>query len=382
MTPARTEVPLMRLDHTDPAMMAELLEAVERVARAGAFILGPEVELFEAEFAVYCGVKHTVAVSSGTEALTLSLKAMEIGPGDEVIVPANSFIATAEAVTAAGATPRFADVDPDTQLVTAEQVEACLGPQVRAVIPVHLFGRPAEIAPIAELSRRHGLRLIEDAAQAQGAWDGERRVGTLADCACFSFYPSKNLGAWGDAGAITTSDAALADRVRLLRSHGERPRYHHHVPGATARMDSIQAAVLRVKLRRLDQDNQARRELARELDRALAAAAGESLRPPPAPAPGRDHVYHQYVVRCAERDRLREHLAARGVSTAIHYPVPIHRTPAYRRPGGPELPVCERLANTICSLPMFPSMTAAELGRVVDACATFTSADRTAAHAA
>jgi dTDP-3-amino-3,4,6-trideoxy-alpha-D-glucose transaminase len=348
--------------------MYELLGAVEGVALSAAFTLGDEVRAFEEEFAQFCGVGHAIGVASGTDALALSLRALGVGPGDEVIVPANSFIATAEAVSLCGATPRFADVDADTQLITAETLQAALGPRVRAVIPVHLFGRTVEIEPIAGIARERGLRVIEDAAQAHGAIYRERRVGSLADCGCFSFYPSKNLGAWGDGGAVTTDDAEFAEHLRLLRSHGERRRYEHVVPGATARLDAVQAAVLCVKLRRLDASNAARRRIARRLDEALA----ELFVIPPAPGRERDHVYHQYVIRHPARDELRDHLTSRGVQSAVHYPIPIHRTPAYATPGTPALPVAERLSTEICSLPMYPSMTASELDQIIDACTSFT----------
>lgn len=362
-------VPLTRLDNADPGLMEELLAAVADVARRAAFTLGEEVEAFEADFASYCEVPHAVGVSSGTEALVLCLRAMGLGSGDEVIVPANSFVATAEAVTLVSATPRFADVDADTQLLTAAHVEAALGPRVRAVIPVHLYGRTVDMEPILELARGRDLRVIEDAAQAHGARYQRARVGSLADCACFSFYPSKNLGAWGDAGAVTTGDAGLADRVRLLRSHGERPRYEHLLPGTTARLDALQAAVLRIKLARLDAVNEARRQLAAR----LRAAIGPDPLPPPEPPPGQDHVYHQFVVRCDERDALRSHLDACGVASGVHYPTPIHRSPAYANPAGPRLPTAERLSQTVCSLPIYATMTDLEVARVIEACQTFAS---------
>lgn len=348
--------------------MTDLLGAVERVARSGAFTLGPEVDAFEEEFASFCETDHAVGVSSGTEALVLSLRALGIGRGDRVLVPANSFIATAEAVSLVGATPQFVDVDRDTQVVDAGLIEAGLGPSVRAVIVVHLFGRTVDIAPILALAGEHGIPVIEDAAQAHGARYQGRRVGSLGDVGCFSFYPSKNLGGWGDGGAVTTSDADLAGRVRLLRSHGEHPRYHHAVPGTTARLDSIQAAVLRVKLTRLDEGNAARRAIARRLD---SAVAGTSVVGPPPPPPGRDHVYHQYVVRSDDRDALRLHLRRRGVASAIHYPTPIHRSPAYVNPATPSLIGSENLAKTICSLPIFPAMTNTDVDCVAEALRTF-----------
>jgi dTDP-3-amino-3,4,6-trideoxy-alpha-D-glucose transaminase len=357
-------VPLTRLDNADPELMHELLGAVEAVARRGAFTLGSEVERFEEEWASYCGVAHAVGVSSGTEALTLALRGLGIGAGDEVIVPANSFVATAEAVTLAGATPRFVDVDPGTALVTAELVGPAITARTRAVIPVHLYGRTAALAPIVRLAREAGIAIVEDACQAHGAHSDGRRAGAVGDCGAFSFYPAKNLGAWGDAGALVTDDPDLAARVRLLRAHGEGPRYHHSVPGTTARLDALQAAILRIKLRRLEDWNDRRRRAGAQL---TAALAGAPVRTPSPPAG--DHVFHQYVVTTGERDALRDHLTACGIATAIHYPVPIHRTEAYapvhaRR--GP-LPVAEELARSSCSLPIHPLLSAGEVERIADA---------------
>jgi dTDP-3-amino-3,4,6-trideoxy-alpha-D-glucose transaminase len=361
-------IPLTRMDNADPALMDELLATVERVARSAAFTLGAEVEAFEDEFAAYCGTRHAVGVSSGTEAIGLALRALGIGPGDEVIVPANTFIATAEAVTFAGATPVFVDVDPDTALVTAELIEPAIGPRTRCLIPVHLYGRTVDLDPILELARGAGLAVIEDACQAHGALLYGRRAGSMADCGVFSFYPSKNLGAWGDGGALVTDDAGLADHVQLLRSHGERPRYHHRMPGTTARLDALQAAILRVKLRRLEGWNAGRRRVAAALTEALA---GAPVRTPAPVGAGGDHVYHQYVVTAEARDELREHLAAQGVASAIHYPVPIHRTDAYASAATPALPVAEALAAQSCSLPMHPDMTGDDIGRVAEAVRAF-----------
>jgi dTDP-3-amino-3,4,6-trideoxy-alpha-D-glucose transaminase len=366
-------VPLTRLDNADPVLMDELLAAVERVARQAAFILGSEVEEFESEFAVYCETQEAIGVASGTDALALSLKALGVGPGDEVIVPSNTFIATAEAVTIAGATPRLVDVDPETHLITAAIVERAIGPRTAAVIPVHLYGRTVDMDPLLEVARRAGLAVIEDACQAHGARYRGRRVGSLGDCGCFSFYPAKNLGAWGDGGAVVTNSPELAAGVRLLRAHGENPRYHHHVAGFTSRLDAIQAAVLRVKLRRLDETNDMRRRIGAALTEALAAAP---VRTPTPAAEGTDHVFHQYIVESADRDRLREHLAGRGVGSGIHYPVPIHLSGAYEEleiPAG-SLPECERLAQAICSLPVFPGMSDEEILRVAAAVGSFAPA--------
>ena len=358
-------VPVMRLDNSDPALMEEMLAAVARVARSGAFSLGPEVESFETEFATYNDTAHSVGVSSGTEALVLALRALEIGPGDEVIVPANSFIATAEAVSLVGATPRPIDVDADTHLMTAAAIEAAVTPRTRCVIPVHLMGSTVDMDAVLAVAREHNLRVVEDTAQAHGALLRGKRVGTFGDIGCFSFYPTKNLGAWGDGGAIVTADDELADRVRLLRCHGERPRYHHQIVGTTARLDALQAAVLRIKLRELDSATDERRRLAA----AMRDGLGDTSVGLPSPAcDGADHVYHLFVVRTANRDGLREHLSAEGVSTAVHYPVPIHRVGAYAGLGlaAGSLPVAERLAGEICTLPLYPGMSEDEVARVVN----------------
>jgi len=357
------EVPLIRLDDADPALMEELLDAVRRVATTASFTLGAEVAAFEREWAAYCGVAHAVGVSSGTDALVLVLRALEIGPGDEVLVPANSFIATGEAVSLVGATPRFIDVDRRTALITAAHVEAAIGRRTRCVIPVHLYGRTVELEPILALARARGLAVIEDACQAHGALLNGRRAGSLGDAGCFSFYPAKNLGAWGDAGAVVTGDAHLAKRVRLLRAHGEGVRYQHELIGTTARLDALQAAILRVKLRRLEAWNDVRRRIAGDLREALRLT--DVAVPPPAGAGG-DHVFHQFVVESHDRDRLRAHLAAAGIASAIHYPVPIHRTRAYDGGTGGSLPEAERLAGRILSLPMHPYMSDGELRRVAE----------------
>jgi dTDP-4-amino-4,6-dideoxygalactose transaminase len=377
-------LPFTRLDNADPELFEELMGVVREVAQRGAFTLGHHVEAFEQEFAAYCETGFAVGVSSGTEALALSLRALEIGPGDEVIVPANSFIATAEAVSAVGATPLPVDVDPDSHLITAEIVERNLGPRVRCVIPVHLFGATADLDPIVAVAREAGVHVVEDACQAHGARYRGRRVGTIGALGCFSFYPTKNLGGWGDGGAVVTAVPELADRLRLLRSHGERPRYCHRVVGATARLDALQAAVLRRKLTRLDGWNEERRRLGATLRERLASAVAEgpadgasdearAIDPVSLPFADADHVYHLFVVRCAQRDALREQLAQQEIATAIHYPVPIHRTDAYADLGlgAGSLPASEELAQRICSLPLFPGMTDAECEQVIDAVAAF-----------
>ena len=367
---ALTRIPITRLDQADPELLEELLAVVSRVARTGAFTLGSELEAFEAEFASYCETTHAVGLSSGTEAIVLALRALGIGPGDEVVVPTNSFIATAEGVSLAGATPRLVDVDPNTHLLTAEAVEAAIGPRTRCVIPVHLMGSTVDMGPLLEVARSAGLRVVEDCAQAHGARYEGRPVGSLGDIGCFSMYPTKNLGAWGDGGAIVTADPELDQQVRLLRSHGEQPRYHHRIVGTTARLDALQAALLRVKLRRLEGWNADRRRLGAMLRDGLADSSVELTAP--ASAHG-DHVYHLFVVRTQRREALRSFLEARGVATAVHYPFPIHRTEAYASLGLGEgsLPVAERLAEQICTLPLFPSMSNDEVEQVVAAIQDF-----------
>ncbi len=364
MSAAVTDIPLTVMDHEDPRLLAQLMDAVAEVAATGAFTGGAAVERFEADYAAWCEAPYVVGVSSGTEALVLALRALEVGPGDEVVVPANSFIATAEAVSLVGARPRFADVEPDTQLMSAHTLAPALTPAVRCVIPVHLFGRTVDMDPIVQLARGAGVAVLEDASQAHGARYRGRRVGTIGDAGTFSFYPAKNLGAWGDAGAVVSTRAELAERVRLLRSHGESPRYHHRVVGTTGRLDAIQAVVLRLKLARLDERNQARRLAADALREALADVE-ELILPAPATAGG-DHVYHQFVVRTPNRDAIRELLAERGIATGVHYPIPIHRSQAYAAlaQARDQAPCASALAGEILSLPMFPSITGEQIERI------------------
>jgi dTDP-3-amino-3,4,6-trideoxy-alpha-D-glucose transaminase len=370
MTPLLTRIPITRLDQADPELLEELLAVVSRVAHKGAFTMGAELDAFESEFAAYCETDHAVGVSSGTEAIVLALKAMNIGAGDEVIVPSNSFIATAEAVSLAGATPRLVDVDPFTHLLSADAVEAAIGPRTRCVIPVHLMGSTVDMQPLLEVARAAGIAVVEDCAQAHGARYEGRRVGTFGDIGCFSMYPTKNLGAWGDGGAIVTADPEIESRIKLLRSHGEQPRYHHRIVGTTARLDAMQAAILRVKLQRLDGWNEDRRRIGAMLREGLAGSGVEL--PEPANALG-DHVYHLFIVRTQRREALRAFLDERGVSTAVHYPFPIHRTEAYGELGLGEgsLPVAERLAEEICTLPLFPSMSDDEVAQVIEAVQDF-----------
>jgi dTDP-3-amino-3,4,6-trideoxy-alpha-D-glucose transaminase len=369
---ATTGVPFVRLDSADPLLSADIFAAIERIAGSAAFTLGEELEAFEREFAAWCETGHAIGVSSGTSALELTLRALEIGAGDEVVLPANSFIATAEAVTATGATPVLVDVDEDTALLTAEIVEAALTERTRCVIPVHLYGRSVEMEPLMALCRARGLRVVEDACQAHGSRYRGRPAGTHSDAGCFSFYPTKNLGGWGDGGAVVTADAGLAERIKLMRSHGEGTRHHHEVAAGTHRLHSLQAAILSVKLKRLSEWNEQRRQAGAALREALS---GTGLILPAPVAPDGDHVYHLFVVRAPARDALRSHLDQSGVASAVHYPTPIHLQPAYTStaPNRGDLPASERLAAESCSLPIFPSITEEELDRVAAAANSFSA---------
>lgn len=355
----------------DEEQIADVVEVL-RSGRVNAWT-GDHVKAFERAYARSLGRRHAVALANGSVALDLAMRVLGIGPGDEVIVPTYTFIATAEAVSTAGATPRLVDVDPETALITAEIVEAAITPRTRAVIPVHLFGRPVEMDPIVELCRARGIAVIEDACQAHGARYRGRRVGSIADAGCFSFYPTKNLGGWGDGGALVTGDSELAEKVRLLRSHGEATRNHHELVTGTHRLDALQAAILEVKLRHLDDWNEKRRTAAATLSAELA---GSGLTLPTPAAPDSDNVFHLYVIRTLERDALRSHLDRYGVASGIHYPTPIHLQPAYADLGlGPgSLPVAERLAAECCSLPIFPAIEDAQIAETVAAVRSFGAA--------
>jgi dTDP-4-amino-4,6-dideoxygalactose transaminase len=351
------------------AHKAEIDAALRRVLEGGWYILGEEVRQFEAEFAAYLGVGHGVGVGSGTEALHLALAACGIGPGDEVITVAHTAVATVAAIELAGATPVLVDIEPDYFTLDPLQLERALSPRTKAIIPVHLYGQPADLEPIRSFARQRGLRVIEDCAQAHGAMYHSRRVGAWGDVACFSFYPTKNLGALGDGGMVVTNDPEVAQRARLLREYGWAERYVSHVPGWNSRLDEVQAAVLRVKLRCLDADNAARERLAAWYDDALSVA-GLTL---PVRRPEATHVFHLYVVRAPRRAELQAHLKARGVGALVHYPVPVHLQPAYRGRlrGGERLPETERAAREVLSLPMYPELTEAEVQRVIQAIQDF-----------
>jgi dTDP-4-amino-4,6-dideoxygalactose transaminase len=351
---ASQSIPFLDLQTVHRPLLSEILSAWESILRSAAFVGGPEVEGFEKEFAAYIGARHSVGLSSGTDALCLALKAVGIRPGDEIITVPHTFIATTEAITQAGATPVFVDVDPKTATLDPSQIEDAITPRTRALVPVHLYGQPADMDPILEIAARRGLRVVEDAAQAHGATYRGRAAGCMGDIACFSFYPGKNLGACGEAGAVTTDDGELAARVAMMRDHGQPRKYYHEVEGWNARMDALQAAALRIKLRHLDKWNAARQACATLYDSGLANCGVEI----PERAPDRDHVYHLYVIRHAERDRLQDELQRSGVCTGIHYPIPLHLQKAYARFGFAKgrFPVAERWAERALSLPIFPEM--------------------------
>lgn len=363
-------VPFLNLKQVLADDRADLIEAFTRVLDSGRFILGPELERFEAEFAAHCGVAHGVGVGNGLDAISLVLQALGIGPGDEVVVPAHTFVATWLAVTRCGATPVPVEPDPLTCLATAEGIAAALTPRTRAVVAVHLYGSIAGIDAIAALCRDRGVPLVEDAAQAHGARLSGQRAGSFGVAGCFSFYPSKNLGALGDGGAVVSSDPRLVGRVRMLRNYGSREKYVHEEAGINSRLDELQAALLRVRLRRLDAENERRRRVATMYAARLGAAAGLQLPPPGEP---QSHVWHIYAVQCAFREQLRHALELRGVETLIHYPRPVYRFAPFASfaPSAPS--ASDRVTDRTLSLPMDPHMTdeqvAAVCGAVVDACA-------------
>jgi dTDP-4-amino-4,6-dideoxygalactose transaminase len=366
--PSSGALPYLDLGRLLEPLRGELREAFDRVLASGWFVLGPELEAFEAEFATHCGARHSVGVGNGLEALKLVLRAWELPAGSEVLVPAHTFVATWLAVSECGLVPVGVDVREATGNLDPERVAAAVTGRTRAMIPVHLAGQPAEMSTLAELARQHGLLVLEDAAQAHGAaWQG-RPVGSLGDAAAFSFYPGKNLGALGDGGAVVTDDAALAERLRLLRNYGSQAKYLHEIAGTNSRLDELQAAFLRVRLRHLEQDNARRRALAQLYLQLLAGAPGLAL---PEVAPGAEPVWHLFQVRHERRDALRDHLAANGVGTVLHYPVPPYRQPAFEPLRQGPFPVADRIARTTLSLPLHPGMTDAEARRVAELCHGF-----------
>ena len=358
-------VPFLDLRAHHEPFMDEFVDAFRRVTESSAFAGGPFVAAFEKEFAAFCGTKHCVAVGNGTDALWLSLLALGIGPGDEVITVSNSFMATAEAISYCGAKPVFVDIDEQTCTMDASQLEAAINIRTRAIIPVHLYGQMADMDAILAIAKRHGLPVVEDACQAHGAKRNGRIAGSAGVTGCFSFYPGKNLGAFGEGGGITTNDSELATKMQVLRDHGQSKKYHHSVVGWNARMDGIQGAILSIKLRHLAKGNQARRAHAALYDRLLANVPHVIL---PTVAPGSEHVYHIYAVRVPNRDQALAKMNARGLNCAIHYPVPNHLQEAYRSLGlkAGSFPVVERVSGELLSLPMFPELRPEQIQRVAE----------------
>jgi dTDP-4-amino-4,6-dideoxygalactose transaminase len=367
------KVPFLNLKAQYDAIAQEVEHSIKEVLGSCAFSGGPYVERFEGEFASFCGASHAVGVGSGTEALWLALVALGVKPGDEVITAPNSFIATAEAISLAGAEPVFVDVEEGSFTLDPALLETAITPRTKAVIPVHLFGQTADMDPILAIARKHGIAVLEDACQAHGAEYKGRRAGSLGDAGCFSFYPGKNLGAYGEAGGVVTSDRQLADRIRMLRDHGQSRKYYHEMVGTNGRMDGIQGAVLSVKLKYLNDWNTARRLHASTYRKVLEGITSVMA---PTEMQYARHVYHVYAVRSGARERLIDALASSGIACGVHYPVPIHLQRAYacRGEGVGSFPVAERCAQEFVSLPMFPELTeeqiayvGSELGRHVAA---------------
>jgi dTDP-4-amino-4,6-dideoxygalactose transaminase len=363
-------VPFLDLRAPYVELRDELDAAYRRVMESGWFILGDEVEQFERSFAEYCGAKHCIGVSNGLDALRLILEGYRIGAGDEVIVPSNTYIATWLAVTMVGATPVPVEPDPRTSNIDPERIAAAITPRTRAIMPVHLYGQIADMPAILDVARAHRLKVIEDAAQAHGARLRDCRAGAIGDAAGWSFYPGKNLGAQGDAGGVTTDDDELADRLRVLRNYGSRVKYHHEVAGCNSRLDALQAAFLRVKLRVLDAWNARRAALAA---RYLSQLAGCDAIELPVVASGSSPAWHLFVVRCRLRDSLQKHLTGDGIGTLIHYPIPPHLSGAYQHGGfhQGQFPIAEELAATVVSLPIGPHLPADSAEQVIAAVKTF-----------
>lgn len=362
------QIPLVDLQAQFQSIKPQIMAAIEDVLENMHLFLGPQSQAFESEFAQYCGCPYGIGLSSGTDALILALRACEISPGDEVITVANTFIATAEAIAIVGATPVFVDIDPDTYTMDWRQLDQVLTSRTRAIIPVHLYGHPVDMQPLLDFARLHDLRVIEDASQAHGATYRGEKVGSLGDVGCFSFYFSKNLGAYGEAGICVTKDETLAETIRKLRDHGSLVRYKHETLGVNARLDEIQAAALRIKLPYLDQWNAARQAHAKYYNERLQGIV-ETI---PLTRSWATHSYYVYVVQVQERDKFHKELERAGIATGIHYPTPIHLQPACAHYGYTQgtLPVTEAATSRIISLPMYPELTIEQTQRVVNAVTT------------
>lgn len=368
--PKGFRIPFVDLKRQYLSIKEEIAPKVENVLQHTHYILGENVEAFEEEFADYCNVKYAVGVASGSDALILSLKSLGIESGDEVITVPNTFIATVDAISKVGAKPVFADVDADTYNIDINKIEECITDNTKAIIPVHLYGQMADMDLILKLAGDYDLKVIEDACQAHGAEYKYKKAGSLGDAGCFSFYPAKNLGAAGDGGIITTNNEELAEKLRMLRNYGQSKKYYHDFIGFNSRLDEIQAAILRVKLKYIDHWNEQRREKAKIYNKLLEKTP-QIIRP--VEEEFRKHVYHLYVIQCETRDELQDYLSSKGISTGIHYPIPVHLQEAYKKLGYDQLnfPVTERCANKIISLPMFPELRDDEIKYVVDNIKTF-----------
>ncbi|HEX5874409.1 MAG TPA: DegT/DnrJ/EryC1/StrS family aminotransferase [Pyrinomonadaceae bacterium] len=357
-------IPLVGLFDQYQTIQPEIDAAIKNIITSSAFVGGEEVQLFEREFAAFCDAKACVGVGNGTDALYLTLRALGIGPGDEVITVAHTFIATSEAISSTGATPIFIDVKDDTMLMDPALIEAAITSKTKAIVPVHLYGQSCDMDAIMDIARKHGLRVVEDAAQAHGGrWRGQR-VGSMGDAATFSFYPGKNLGAFGDAGAVVSQDEALIEQIRMIANHGRLDKYTHKMEGVNSRLDGLQAAILRVKLRYLDEWNSRRRQIAHAYMEQLAPL-GMSL---PIVDERAEAVFHLFVVRVADRERLQSLLKEEGIATGVHYPVPLHLQPAYEhRRSSFDLPATERAAREVVSLPMYPELRQEQIEAVCNA---------------
>ncbi len=354
-------IPMVDLKGQYEQLKNEIEAGWRQVLETTHFILGPQGKALEQEVAAFCGVKHAIGVASGTDALHLALRAAGIGPGDEVITSPFTFIATAEAISYVGGIPVFVDIDAQTFNLDVRLIEAAITERTRAILPVHLFGQPADLAPIADLCRRRGLRLIEDCAQSFGARYQGKMTGAWGDLGCFSFFPSKNLGCYGDGGMVVTNDDELAAAVRVYGNHGSKVRYHHSVIGYNSRLDELQAVVLRSKLKHLERYNEQRRRNARLYSERLQ---GKGVQPPVEDGKG-VHVYHQYTILSDRRDTVHKALADAGIASAVYYPIPLHRQEVYlQQYAGVSLPVTEKIASQVLSLPMYPELTEEQIGRV------------------
>ena len=356
-------IPMVDLKVQYQQLKGEIDAAIVEALGETRFILGPNVQAFDAEAADYLGVKHAISCASGTDALHLALLAAGIEPGDEVITSAFTFIATAEAIRYIGAVPIFVDIQRDGFNIDPELVREAITPRTRAILPVHLFGRPADMREIQALADEHGLLVIEDCAQSFGSRYGERVTGSIGQSGAFSFFPSKNLGCYGDGGMIATGDDDIAARIRMLRNHGSSQQYHHDVIGYNSRLDELQAVVLRIKLKHIDRYNQGRLKVAREYNERLAGSRFET----PSIPDDRDHVFHQYTLLCDDRDTVRESLLGHGIACAVYYPIPLHQQKAFEDSDQPSLPITEKTARRCLSLPIFPEMTAQQIESVCEA---------------